>query len=555
MASISLPTGTYALPEPKASVRRLINCFAESAPDLSQDDAKNKDTPVILRRAPGVVAWADDGTSNPVRGLWVFSGTLYAVIGPTLYSVSKTGVLTSIGTNIPGTGRVHMSDNFGCLVIIVPGTTSGYTYSSVNPTVVQILSVVPSAGDTAGTLQVPWPYNSGTYSTTFSDGEVRPVTYTNNSTVASWTVALVSEQTTVDLSIGLTYGGFQPITSPTFTQFGALNLGFIDSYIVFLANNGREFYNCDSQINSGQGPITFTQGTEFPREFGTDLFTGMIVDHRTVVMFGTLTSEVYIDTGNATNSPFSSAPNNFMQMGCANGETVVQQDQSVFWLANDLTVRRMSGITPIRVSNHGIESILEQAYINDAYAFSYSIGGHLFYALTLPTQGRTLIYDCTTTEWHERSSYGLPYWRPFCSINAYGMWLVGDSKSGKIGYLDTSVFTEWGDSISSTWIHQPVYSGHNRLRHIRLEVVLGTGASTILGPGFNPQLTLKFSDNGGNTWRTMPTKFLGESGHYQVRAVWWRLGMSRERVYQFVLADPVEQWITDVQLEVLPALN
>jgi hypothetical protein len=409
-------------------------------------------------------------------------GVVYAVVGNSLYSVSSTGLVTQVGTGITGLGRVYMADNTACLVIIIPGTSFGYTYTN---------------------------------------------------------------------------GAFATITDPNFINFGALNLGFIDSYIVFLALNGREFYNCDSQSVSGQGPITFTAGTEFPREFGTDLFVGMSIDHRIITMYGQLTSEQFIDAGNTTNTPFASAPNNFIQLGCANGNTIVQQDQSVFWLANDLTFRRASGITPVRVSNHGIESILEQAYITDAYSLAYSIGGHLTVALFLPTEGRTLVYDCTTTEWHELSSTTTPNgaWRPYCTLNAYGYQLVGDSVTGQIGYLDTSVFTEFGDVRIAEWIHQPVYSGHNRLAHNRLEVMMGTGVAPITGQGSSPKITLKISDDGGHTFRTMPTKSLGPLGDYKDRAYWYRLGMSRERIYKFELSDPVEMWNTDCTVDVTPALH
>ena len=242
-----------------------------------------------------------------------------------------------------------------------------------------------------------------------------------------------------------------------------------------------------------------------------------------------------------------------MEIGCAVGETVAKQDQSVFWLANDRTIRRMNGVTPTRVSNHGIEAILEQAYIADAYAFPYSVAGHLFYVLTLPTAGRTLVYDCTTNEWHELSSAGIGYWRPFCAINAYGMWLLGDSQSGQIGFANTQVFSEYGSTRNAIWTHQSFYQAHQRIRHNRLEVVMGTGKSPLTGQGSSPLLTLKISDDGGNTFRTMPTRNLGITGKYLTRAVWYKLGMSRERVYQFELSDPVESWVSDATLDFSPA--
>lgn len=503
MPSISLPTGSYALVEPRASSRRLINCFAETSPTISSEDSKDKDTPVILRRAPGVVAFCDlsNGLSinGQVRGLEMMQGLLYAVIGQNLYSVNSAGTPTLLGSSIVGSGRVHMANNKYCLVIVIPNSNSGYTYDLGSNTLL-------------------------------------------------------------------------PITASTFLSLGALNVGFIDSYIVFLQKNGLGFYNSDSQVVSGTGPISFTStlSGQFIRQFGSDPFVGMDIDHRTINMFGQLTSEAFIDAGNTAGTPFSSAPNNFMEMGCINGETVAKQDQSTFWVANDRTVRRLTGVTPTRVSNHGIENVLEEIYMGDAYAFCYTLGGHLMYALTLPTAGRTLVYDCTTTEWHEMSSLigllghsavgvhsndaaaALGYWRPLCSINAYGMQLVGDSQYPIIGQLSTDVFSELGMPLEAMWIHQAIYDNHNRLRHKRLELVIGTGNTYVAptGQATYPQITLKISDNGGNTYRTMPTRSLGLQGHRKDRVVWYNLGMSRDRVYQFNMSDPYEMWVTDAQAEV-----
>lgn len=486
MSSFALPTGSYSFSEPKASVRRLVNCFAEAAPQLQKNDNKTPDqwSPVILRRGPGIGTFSSISTDkSPVRGMWLMLGVLYAVVGSNLYKISSTGKPTLIGTGIGGVGRVYMADNTACLVIIIPGTVLGYTYTTTN--------------------------------------------------------------------------GFATITDPIFLQFGALNLGFIDSYIVFLATNGREFYNCDPQSTSGQGPITFTPGTEFPREFGTDLFVGMGIDHRTINIFGQLTSEVFIDAGNTTNTPFAAAPQNFIELGCAAGNTICKQDQTLFWLANDKTVRRKNGVTPQRVSNNGIEAVLDDAIVSDAYAFPYTLGGHLCYVLTLPSAGRTLVYDVTTTEWHEMSSSNTPAgaWRPFCAINAYGKQLVGDSLTGQIGYLDMSVFSEFGDTMVAEWIHQPVYKDHNRLRHNRAELIMSTGMGPLGGQGSVPLITMKISDDGGHLFRTMPLRSLGLEGHYQDRVVWYRLGMGRDRVYKFVLSDPLPMWNTDFQIEVQPGMH
>jgi hypothetical protein len=342
--------------------------------------------------------------------------------------------------------------------------------------------------------------------------------------------------------------------STVMLPFAATDCWFIDSYIVFLQANGRGFFNDDGQTVSGTGPITFANGNQFPREFGTDSFVGMGISSRSVYMLGQRTSEVYVDAGSASSvgTPFVDAPNGFMQIGMLPGAQYsgVVQNNSFYWLAQDRTFRNLSGGSPVRVSNHGIESILSNINATGCYGFAYSLSGHSFVAWTFPNGSRTLVLDVTTGEWSEMASFGLGYWRPLCCHNAFGLYLVGDSQSGQIGFLDVTSRTEWGTVRTSTWIHQAIYQENNRLSHRRLELVLGGGFAPLTGStdATIPQITLSISDNGGMTWRAMPMRTIGSTGQYQNRVVWFGLGISRQRVYQFELSADAQSWVTDLVL-------
>jgi hypothetical protein len=364
-------------------------------------------------------------------------------------------------------------------------------------------------------------------------------------------------------SLAYTYtvaNGLQTLAAPGFTQYGATDCWFLDSYVFFLALNGRSIFNDDGQIVSGTGPITFNNGNVFPREFGTDLFVGMAIANRNIYAFGQRTSEIYVDTGSPSNvgSPLAAAPNGFLQIGMLPGAaySAVVQNNAVYWLAQDRTIRTLNGITPVRVSNHGIEGVLATLDVAGCYGFAYSLSGHLFVAWTFPAAdaGRTIVYDTTTGEWHEMQSFGLGYWRPLSCHNAFGKYLVGDSQGSGIGALDMSTLTEWGTVRTSTWIHQAVYQGNNRLSHRRLELVLGGGFAPLTGApqDVNPLITLFASDDGGETFRAFPDRSLGTTGQYLNRVVWFGLGMSRQRVYKFELSAAAQSWITDLTLEAEP---
>ena len=53
------------------------------------------------------------------------------------------------------------------------------------------------------------------------------------------------------------------------------------------------------------------------------------------------------------------------------------------------------------------------------------------------------------------------------------------------------------------------------------------------------QLQLRWSDDGGHNWSNPYNASLGLTGETTARALWRRLGKSRNRVYEVVCSDPV----------------
>lgn len=332
-------------------------------------------------------------------------------------------------------------------------------------------------------------------------------------------------------------------------SLGAVDCAYVDNYIVFLALSGIQFYNDDGANVSGAGNITFTTNAVFTREFGTDLFVGMTVDHREVLMFGKLTSEGYVNAGNPTGTPFASAPDSFMTQGCHPDAaySIAIQDQAVIWLANDRTIRRRNGQTPVRISNSGIENSLENMNLAGCYALTPTIAGHPLWVLIIPGGPATFIYDCLTQEWFEHESLGLGRWRALSYANAFGRQLIGDALSGSLGFLDTSVFTEFGVPIVARIFTQSVYSDNNPITHRRVEAVMTAGRADKNTPYIsNTLVTLLASDDGGNTYFPFDQQQLGALGQYDSRAFWLNTGSARNRVYELEVSDPTPLFTVDL---------
>jgi hypothetical protein len=360
------------------------------------------------------------------------------------------------------------------------------------------------------------------------------------------TVVVVNEP--IGYYYDTTTSTFGQIADVDFTSRGASDVEFLDNFLLFVEPNSGRFFGSDVGSATAYSSLSFATAEGSP-----DKLVGLKVDHRQALLLGEKSLEIWDLVGGA-GFPFARASNGFIEIGCLNGKTAVKVDQSVIWLANDFSVRRLNGITPERISQAGIEQRIQNCTIASGKAAGYAQDGHIFYVLTFP-EG-TFVYDCTTKQWHERQSYGYDYWRAQVHESAFGLQLVGDSESNKIGYLDppargiTAVsYQEWGAHQRMEWTYQPVYADGNRAFHDRLEVVLETGTGQTIGPGVDPEMMMELSDDGGLTWEGLPNQKIGKQGEYGTVVEWPQLGSSYQRVYRGSVTDPVKIVIADTQLD------
>jgi len=69
--------------------------------------------------------------------------------------------------------------------------------------------------------------------------------------------------------------------------------------------------------------------------------------------------------------------------------------------------------------------------------------------------------------------------------------------------------------------------------------------------GANPEIMLRWADDGGHTWSNEHWVSMGRIGQYGFRSIWRRLGMTqklRDRVYEVSGTDPVKIAIMGAEL-------
>lgn len=334
---------------------------------------------------------------------------------------------------------------------------------------------------------------------------------------------------------------FVQVTDADFVAVGAQDIQYLDGYLTFIFPNSASFGAFDLGSSTSFNALSFSTEDGDP-----DLLVGHISDHRQLLLAGTRSMGLWDNTG-ASGFPFERAINGYVEIGCANGQTLAKSDNTIMWLASDQTFRRLSGITPERISQHGIEDQLRSMTTSSAQSFAYQSAGHLFYVTSFDE--RTFVLDSTTKLWHERKSYGQNNWRASCCAQAWGRNYVGDRLSNKVGYMDPDTYTEFGDPLVMQWTYQPVYAERRQVTHGSLEIVADTGQGLTSGQGSDPEIMLEFSDNSGRTWRSLPNRKLGQLGQYDRGVRWSGLGSSPNRTYRASVSDPIRVNVVDTQID------
>jgi len=501
---------TYVARSVNAADARMVNLFPEIVPEAGKE-------PAFLNRAPGLKLLNTIG-NGPVRGLWAFSSsdsTAFVVSGTQLYKITTSYVATLIGT-VAGTGPVSLADNGTQLFIAANGPS--YIY--------------------------------------------------NNTTNA-----------------------FGQITDPDFP--GAVTVAYLDGYFVFNQPNSQLLWITQLLDGTSIDPLDFASTEGSP-----DGLVAVVANFREVWAFGTNSIEVWYDSG-ATDFPLQRIQGAFNELGCAAPYSIAKMDNGLFWLGRDRRgqgiVYRANGYTGVRISTHAVEWQIQQyADLSDAIAYTYQQDGHSFYVLVFPSANTTWVYDAATQAWHERAGFSdgnFTRHRSNCQMAFNNNIVVGDFENGNIYAFDLDDYSD--NNNIQKWLRswRALPTGQNNLKRttqhmMQLDCESGVGLNglvvnetiylqteddnyliaengdyliadqeAIATQGANPQVMLRWSDDGGHTWSNEHWASMGKIGEYYKRVIWRRLGMTtklRDRVYEVSGTDPVKIAIMGAELILSP---
>lgn len=343
-----------------------------------------------------------------------------------------------------------------------------------------------------------------------------------------------------------TTGILSLITDPDYP--GANTVTYVDGYFLFSGEGGQWFI---SAIGDGSdfNALDFATNEKAP-----DDTLLIIEDHGEAMCFGEETIEPWTNTGNA-DFPFERNGAGIIERGLYATFTVSKDDNTLFFLGNDLIVYRLNGYTPVIVSDEGtntaLSNYLKNGYESDlrnAYAFTYSDHGHKFYVLTVPNQG-THVYDISTQQWHTRKHWDYATHLASAYVFAYGKHLYSGIV-GNVYELNRDAFDDDGTYLRRSRRARVISADGRRLRFKKFEAIMDVGNGLATGQGSNPTLALRWSDDNGRTWSNERHLGLGIAGSYTAHPVARNMGSSRERIYEAYLTDPVPFIVADAYMVV-----
>lgn len=520
---------------------RLVNCYPE---DIGQENR----SPVAFLGIPGQTQFSTDLVNQCRGGIEVPElGVAFLVDGTTVKKMASDGSLTALSGIVPGSEPVIMERGparyMNGEVTISIASPAVVTWEGHRLAAGQIVRFATS-GELPTGLAIDTDYYviaTGLTDNAFEVSATSGGSAINTSGTQSGTQTATRTEATYQVVI-VSDASSHCVENDTVTRISleeeANAVTYLGQRWVFSHDSGRNSY---SELNDA---LDVPALNYFTAESKPDGMVRAFADGGDLFLLGKQTTEIYQSTGDS-DDPFIPLSGTFIDKGCASKHSVVSFDNAPHWLGDDNVVYRAAGYRPTRISTHAVErAIRDVADKTTIRAFVDHDAGHSFYVLTCDDW--TWAFDAATGVWAERKSLNRPDWRAWPYVAAFGKRIVGDKLNATLYELTDTAYDADGEAIRLE-ITLPDVPGE--LIHDRLELDLGTGAGLNVAStadGYDPQVMLTWSDDGGNTWANERRVSIGRQGAWQTRVRFTRLGKAktmRGRRYRIAMADPVRHSI------------
>lgn len=325
------------------------------------------------------------------------------------------------------------------------------------------------------------------------------------SMTSSATQLLIANDVALYLSDGVTVAA---VTFPD--DAGVSSVAFINGYFLAARTDTQRFYWSTILDGSMWDALDYASAERSP-----DNIVAIWIVSDQIWIFGEVTTEIWITTGDP-DVPFQRVEGRLYDQGCLARDTVAKLDNSIFWVGHDFKVYRGDS-TPSRVSDHGIEEMIQDSDPSDLRAWAFPWIGSVFYVLT--TSFGTVAYNAATQQWSEFATHGKNAWRAHIGVFLNQQVIAGDNESGQLWKLSAAKLLDGEDQIERRWtvlLPNPVY-----IDNILVDASSGETPSLTE----NPLAEMRISRDSGNTFGAWRDSNIGAMGQYRQRIAWRRQGM------------------------------
>jgi hypothetical protein len=528
-----------------AADNRMVNLFPEVIPEGGKEAG-------FLNRAPGLQFQQTVGT-GPIRGLWAHQtngSDFYVVSGNGFYKLTGLNATPTLLGNVAGTGPVSIADNGTQLFIAANGPS--YIYNEVTNVFAQITDPdFPGAVTVAyldGYFVFNQPNSQFIWVSQLLDGtSVDPLDFASAEGSPDGVVGLIADHRELWVfgtdSVEVWYDS-GAADFPLQRIQGAFNeIGCVSAYTIAKMDNGLFWLGTDAR---GQGIVYRANG-----------YTGVRISTHAIeyaiAQYGNISDAIaytyqqeghafYVLTfpsGNATWVYDVATQAWHERAGFDSGEFMRHRSNCQCNFGGNIIVGDFE--------NGNIYT-----FDLDVYADNGGIQKWLRSWRALPTgqnnlkrtAQHSLQLDCET-------GVGLNLYPAYNSENIdteAGLDLVAE-------YVQTFLATQSGDTLTTE-----AGDGFEPLGQYELSDQDISGYNLVTNsypaaPGYNPEVMLRWSDDGGHTYSNEHWASIGKIGAYGHRTFWRRLGMTlklRDRVYELSGTDPVKIAIVGAELILSP---
>lgn len=323
---------------------------------------------------------------------------------------------------------------------------------------------------------------------------------------------------------------------------GSVRTAYLDQYAIWAPPGASTFYISALGDADDIDALDFASAEALP-----DQLVSFVVSNRQLYLFGAQSTEIWLNTG-AADFPLQRYDGTVMGVGCLAAHSAQVCNGIPVWLGAGKdgagSVWIADGYVPKRISTRAVEEALKQSTdLSQAYAYTWSWHGSVFYCLRVPGKNTTWVYDFLSSSWHEQAELVQGAFEQHRAVGvcfAFGRTLaLGDD--GILYEYDETVHNNAGDVLCRDRTSPHDVAGGGRQSFSSFEALVDTG---VTGAAM-----LRYSNDGGATWGDWRQRSLGELGKQKQRLIWNRCGSARDRVWNVRCTDDVPFTIVEAKAQ------